>query len=103
MILQPLLSLAGDGGHGAAGEHHSSACAHSQGWETLLETAPEPCWDAPSLGTMGCESTKGLQPPPAPGSHPTLEHPWYVWCLSRHPSCTAVPSPLLLLHLPSQL
>lgn len=41
MILQPLLSPAGDGGLGAAGE----ACARSQGWETLLETAPGPRWD----------------------------------------------------------
>lgn len=42
--------------------HHSSAWARSQGLKTLLETAPEPCWDGPSLGTMACECTKALQP-----------------------------------------
>lgn len=67
--------------------HHSSVWARSQGLKTLLETAPEPCWDGPSLGRVH----KGPAAPAAPGSQPTFQHPWHVWCLSLLPSCTTAP------------
>lgn len=102
MISQPVWALAADGGHGAAGEASPSACACSQGREILLETGP--CWDAPSLGTVGCESTKALQPP---GSRISASLACVVLRIPRspHPSCTAAPRALQAAppHVPSQL